>query len=491
MELLKPKEKHHNKIINKKEPALRALALDALRGIAILGMILSSRIPSTLPSWMFHAQNPPPTHSFHPEIPGITWVDLVFPFFLFAMGAAIPLALKPKLESNKITNVLLDIVKRTVMLVFFAIVIEHIMPGVMVKDPTFYTYIISLLCFLCLFLSYVKLPSHLKLKNYERIFRIIGFTGLIIFLVWITYPDGSGFRVQRSDIIILVLANVFFFGSLLWLATQNNFLIRLSIFGVLLAFRLTHTLEGNWLAWAWNNFQIPWLFKIYYLQYLFIVIPGTIAGDIILKWINNAGKEDTLNSFLNNSSLKIKNIFLTSFIFISIIIIVSGLYSRQVFPTTLYAFAFCLIGWLLIYKDKSVNEKFIKSLFGWGTIWLIIGIMLDPYEGGIQKGRPTLSFYFVTSGIALMFLVSFTIIIHFFNKHNYLDLVIKTGQNPLLAYAGGTNLITPLLAITMIDGLLQSLAITPWLGFVKGLFVTLLLLYLVKVLTNNKIFLRA
>ena len=71
----------------------RAFALDALRGFAILTMALSGYIPwGVLPSWMYHAQVPPPAHKFNPTIPGITWVDLVFPFFLFAMGAAIPRA---------------------------------------------------------------------------------------------------------------------------------------------------------------------------------------------------------------------------------------------------------------------------------------------------------------------------------------------------------------------------------------------------------------
>lgn len=59
----------------------RALALDALRGYAIITMVLSATIISSiLPGWMSHAQTPPPDHIFNPEIPGITWVDLVFPF---------------------------------------------------------------------------------------------------------------------------------------------------------------------------------------------------------------------------------------------------------------------------------------------------------------------------------------------------------------------------------------------------------------------------
>ena len=58
----------------------RALSLDALRGIAIIGMILSGQMNLThLPAWMAHAQVPP-NASFDPSIYGITWVDLVFPF---------------------------------------------------------------------------------------------------------------------------------------------------------------------------------------------------------------------------------------------------------------------------------------------------------------------------------------------------------------------------------------------------------------------------
>lgn len=59
----------------------RAYALDALRGYAIITMVLSATIVTqVLPGWMSHAQTPPPDHIFNPSLPGITWVDLVFPF---------------------------------------------------------------------------------------------------------------------------------------------------------------------------------------------------------------------------------------------------------------------------------------------------------------------------------------------------------------------------------------------------------------------------
>lgn len=44
---------------------VRFEALDALRGLAILMMVLSGTIPfdGALPGWMYHAQLPPPDHA--------------------------------------------------------------------------------------------------------------------------------------------------------------------------------------------------------------------------------------------------------------------------------------------------------------------------------------------------------------------------------------------------------------------------------------------
>lgn len=51
----------------------RIATIDMLRGIAIVGMILCANIGfnSDLPAWMFHAQTPPPTYAFNPDVPGM------------------------------------------------------------------------------------------------------------------------------------------------------------------------------------------------------------------------------------------------------------------------------------------------------------------------------------------------------------------------------------------------------------------------------------
>ena len=108
----------------------RALALDALRGYAIITMVLSATIVThVLPGWMSHAQTPPPDHIFNPSLPGITWVDLVFPFFLFAMGAAFPFSIGKRAEKgDSKLKLVYEAVKRGVQLTFFAIFIQHFYP---------------------------------------------------------------------------------------------------------------------------------------------------------------------------------------------------------------------------------------------------------------------------------------------------------------------------------------------------------------------------
>lgn len=271
-------------LIDSNEPK-RAFALDALRGFAILTMVLSGVIPfGVLPDWMYHAQVPPPLHKFISTLPGITWVDLVFPFFLFSMGAAIPLALSKRIEKGiPKWKLSLNALKRGLLLAGFAIFDMHIRPGIINPKPDAFTWILALTGFILIICALVRLPDSLP-KWLIWSIRIIGWGGAVLFLILIRYPDGSGFSWGRSDIIILVLSNVAFFGSVIWIFSNTNILFRLCFLGLLIAIRLGHE-EIGWIKLVWDSTPFPWLYKMYYLQYLNIIIPGTIAGDLILKWM--------------------------------------------------------------------------------------------------------------------------------------------------------------------------------------------------------------
>ena len=140
--------------------ARRAYSLDALRGYAILTMVLSATVAGgILPGWMYHAQTPPPTHEFNPLVPGLTWVDLVFPFFLFAMGAAFPFSIKKRREKGESRlRLVIDAVLRGFQLAFFAIFIQHFYPYMLSSPQDLRSWLLAILCFAVLFPMFMRLP---------------------------------------------------------------------------------------------------------------------------------------------------------------------------------------------------------------------------------------------------------------------------------------------------------------------------------------------
>jgi len=464
----------------------RADALDALRGFAILTMALSGLIPfGVLPRWMYHAQVPPPDHVFDPTLAGFTWVDLVFPFFLFSMGAAIPLALSRRVaRGDTWWRLLLDIGKRGCLLAAFAIYVQHIRPRVIVAEPSRWTWLIGLLAMVPLFLVLARLPdSWHRFTRWAT--RAIGLGGAILLLAWLRYPDGSGFSVHRSDIIIVVLANVAVFGSLIWLATRRNMLVRLGCLGLLLAVRLSHDSVG-WVKQAWDYSPIPWIYTLYYLQYLFIVLPGTMVGDLLLDWTNRpAGERRTGGSWSGARYGGIVAVMIGQ-----VVVLLVGLQARWLPWTSIMSVALCLAGWRLLAAPRNMTENLLRQLFIWGVYWLILGLVFESYEGGIKKDHPTLSYYFVTTGLAIFTLIMFAVVIDTVGKPWWLRLLIDNGRNPMIAYAGIQNLLPPVLALTGLEAVLGSLAATPWLGFVGGCVRTLLLAWAVVLFTRWRIYWR-
>ena len=145
---------------------------------------------------------------------------------------------------------------------------------------------------------------------------------------------------------------------------------------------------------------------------------------------------------------------------------------------------------MLLREPLNETEALFKKLFNWAVYWLLLGLILETYEGGIRKDRATVSYYFVTSGLAICTLIAFTILIDVWNQKRPLRLLIDNGQNPMIAYAGINNFITPILALTGGATLLTQFATSPWRGFCKGAIITLLMALVVSFLTRRKIFWR-
>jgi hypothetical protein len=456
----------------------RADALDALRGFAILAMVFSGTLRyKILPAWMYHAQEPPPAHAFNKAIAGLTWVDVVFPLFLFSLGAAIPLALSRRIDQPP--KAFTYILKRGFLLGAFAIILQHLRPFTINKEPTDLTWYLAMLGFGLLFLMFGRLPK--KLGRWGVGLTLLGWIGAIALLSQLSY-GGEGFQLDRSDPILLSLANMAVFGAIAWLCTRNNLLLRLGFLGILLALQFSANSDG-WVKGLWGSSPVPWLFQVYYLKYLFIVIPGTIAGDLLLQWLDTNEPEP----IGDQRSQQRFWLIVVSMLMLCLVLLV-GLQSRSVLLTTLMSAALSAVSWLLFVSLPGSLGKLLKLLFQWGAYWLILGLCFEPFQGGIHKDPSTYSYYFVTAAIAFFLLISLTILIHCFQWR--LGLLIDNGQNPMIAYVAFANLLWPILQLTGLEDWVIEVTNSPLMGVVKGVAYTLPIALLTAYFTRMRLFWR-
>jgi hypothetical protein len=99
----------------------------------------------------------------------------------------------------------------------------------------------------------------------------------------------------------------------------------------------------------------------------------------------------------------------------------------------------------LLRNPGNVTENFLNRLYKWGFYWLVLGLLFEPYEGGIKKDSATMSYFFVTTGMAIFMLIGLTIIIDVFQKRWWLQLFIDNGVNPMIGYVGFANILWPIL----------------------------------------------
>ncbi len=461
----------------------RSSALDALRGLAIIGMVLSGTIAESLPAWMYHAQvGPRSDFKFAPTIFGITWVDLVFPFFLFAMGAAFPLALSRKLDKGaKVQSLFPSILKRTFLLVLFAIAIYHTTPY---RVGGQWNYALALLAFGLFFVSFVRLPKLTEKTN--AWFNWIGIAllfSLIAFNV-LSQPDvfKQGFKLSHNDIIILILANMALFGAVVWIFTRTSIVTRIGIMALFFAFRLTADISGSWNQLVWNfnpaiflpeNIQSAfyigsqWLYQMDFLKYLLIVIPGTIAGDVLVNWF--ADNDDKKAKLPTKSRMWAAMVLMIAFVVSNLVC----LFGRYLEINILLNIILGFVGWYLFRNPTHSLSRLYLKLYQWGISWLLLGLVFEAYEGGIRKDHATMSYFFVTAGLAIFTLIFFSIVMDYFGNKKLFRYIAESGQNPMVAYVAGTFLVVPILALVGLMPHINKLyEIAAWLGIAKGLIIT-------------------
>lgn len=542
----------------------RAHALDALRGYAIITMVLSAMEAfSVLPRWMYHAQVPPPDHVFDPTIYGITWVDIIFPFFLFSMGAAIPLSLgRQHAKGESIMKLTWKTVQRWVKLTFFAIFIIHAFPFMLGYEQEWMRYAMPIFFFILLCLMFM--PNPFGLSPYKA--RAITWSAYLVavgFMLLQPYAGGAPFRLTDSDCIMLILANVSLTGSIIYLLTIGHPLRRLALLPFLVAlFMAAHT-ANSWPALLIHTSWLPWLYLPAYQEYLLIIIPGTVAGEWIAQWLETMKANDTSKGLVDNYQKKseavlenvnllkggrgsvlengngVKNdekvvlenenkvrtrseemkekenalAFPVALLSLALIVVnVVLLFGRHLVANLVATMVLtALTAWLLRSRCKSVttgveaakqetsNQKsssapasptlhFWQRLSSAGAYLLLLGLCLESYEGGIRKDDVTLSYLFVTCGLAFYALLLLTVVCDHWHVRWLCAPLEMVGKNPMVAYVSASMVIIPVLILTHIYPYIDALSSQPLTGFLKGVLLTALCMALTAWFTHKRWF---
>ena len=217
--------------------ATRVVSLDIFRGFTMAVMIFVNALSDVhgLPWWTYHA---------HANEDRMTYVDMVYPFFLFIVGMSIPLSITPRLKRNSSQAALwLHVLIRAASLIVLGLILANAEKA----DPSRMPISGNLWALIGLVGAALYLniyPKSERFPAYSKILRVLGLIGVIVMYAIFrrTTQGGNVAWIDPSYPEILGLIGFTYLGvAVLYIPTRRWKWAAAAWFLALLAFNILST----------------------------------------------------------------------------------------------------------------------------------------------------------------------------------------------------------------------------------------------------------
>ena len=380
----------------------RILSIDAFRGITILVMIFVNELAGIhdIPEWMKHMPR---------DADAMSFVDVVFPAFLFIVGMSIPFAINQRLKKGAtFTQLWQHILFRTLGLLVLGFFMVNAEGGYDEKAMGISIHLWTILFFVAVLLIWKVYRTSNKLLVY--ILRAIGFIILII-LAFIYRGQNGQYITPRWWGILGLIGWAYLYSCIFYQVLSGNKYMLTLMIGVCVTFyaigRLPEVQHSYW--WSWISAR---------------------RGDAAHTSITLCGMIVTLLFFDKAEQMSEKIRFLNALAF-SVFLFIAGYLLRPYFkiskiyatPTwCLYSAAFCTIifsffywlidrrkvqGWTNFFKPAASNPLLtyiIPDIIYYTTA--LMGIAIVPHF--VRSGWPGIlwSAFFAVAVMGIVILLN-------------------------------------------------------------------------------------
>jgi heparan-alpha-glucosaminide N-acetyltransferase len=250
----------------------RIVSIDIFRGLTMAVMIFVNELAEVhgLPRWTYHMAA---------NVDAMTYVDMVYPFFLFIVGLSLPLSIRHRLKQNPSTLALwLHVIMRSFSLVVLGLILANAEKG----DPALMHMNSNLWAVLALIGGVLLWNVYPGLDRRSMLVRGLRLAGLILMVAMFaifrrTTHDGHVAWIDFGYPEILGLIGLTYFGvSLLYIPTRRWLWAPLGWFAALVVFNCASV--ARWIP-------LPGHFKMYVWPFDNGAMASLIMGGVVVSAI--------------------------------------------------------------------------------------------------------------------------------------------------------------------------------------------------------------